>query len=102
MMQAEMAAIRHECMNPNKKSTGQISFTVDENAQNRRVARLRILIENAFKRVREWKIMAKCIKVTLGHPVLPSLIYPVGGLRHCRPDLFLVHEHVQFLWTFEP
>ena len=57
MMQAEMASVLHECLTPMKKWPKQWSFTVDDLAWNVRVGRLRILIENAFKRAQEWKIL---------------------------------------------
>ena len=65
MMQAEMASVVHECLTPMKKWPKQWSFTVDDLAWNTRIGRLRVLIENAFKRAQEWKILHKIVKVSM-------------------------------------
>lgn len=63
MMQLQMAKSGHECLTPNHRWVGQVSFTIDETVQNIKVARHRVLIENAIKSVKEYKKIGQVIKV---------------------------------------
>ena len=67
LMHNDFAKNNHELLTPFKMVSGAQVFTADDMSKTSLIARNRVHVERAFKRVQEWKILHKTIKLSQLH-----------------------------------